>query len=136
MPLFFGYLGVLNCAMLAPIVVVLLIVDPRVFSGLTATVFGFVTVKGLCDNVLSDYLWARAVILTTPTVATVGLSLTIPLAFASDMVFKGKVVDALSGVGAGLVVAGFVFVNVGSREFEEKWCWARGPSSHRASPLR
>ena len=28
--------------------------------------------KGLFDNVLSDYLWARAVLLTSPTVASVG----------------------------------------------------------------
>ena len=42
------------------------------------------------NNVLSDYLWARAVVLTTPTVATVGLSLTIPLAFISDLFVKVK----------------------------------------------
>ena len=42
------------------------------------------------NNVLSDYLWARAVVLTTPTVATVGLSLTIPLAFVSDLFVKVK----------------------------------------------
>lgn len=28
--------------------------------------------KGVFDNVLSDYLWARAVLLTSPTVTTVG----------------------------------------------------------------
>ena len=33
--------------------------------------------KGLFDNVLSDYFWARAVVLTSATVATVGLGLTI-----------------------------------------------------------
>lgn len=53
-------------------------------AGFSATILGFIVLNGLCDNVLSDYLWARAIVLTSPTVATVGLSLTIPLAFLSD----------------------------------------------------
>ena len=38
---------------------------------------------GTFDNVLSDYFWARAVMLTSPTAATVGLTLTVPIAFAA-----------------------------------------------------
>ena len=36
--------------------------------------------QGLLDNVLSEYLWATAVLLTSPSVATVGLALTVTLA--------------------------------------------------------
>lgn len=36
--------------------------------------------QGMADNVLSDTLWAKAVMLTSPAAATVGLSLTVPLA--------------------------------------------------------
>lgn len=36
--------------------------------------------QGLLDNVLSEYLWATAVLLTSPSVATVGLALTVKLA--------------------------------------------------------
>jgi hypothetical protein len=35
---------------------------------ITAQIIMWIVVKGLFDNVLSDYLWARAVILTSPTV--------------------------------------------------------------------
>jgi hypothetical protein len=38
--------------------------------------------KGLLDNVLSDLLWARAVTLTSPAFAAVGLALTLPPAVA------------------------------------------------------
>ena len=62
---------------------------------------------------MSDYLWARAVVLTTPTVATVGLSLTIPLAFLSDAALNGISPAPMAGLGAFAVVAGFVLVNVG-----------------------
>ena len=44
---------------------------------------------GLLDYVLSDYLWARAVMLIGPTVATLGLSVQIPMAAAADL-FLGK----------------------------------------------
>lgn len=62
---------------------------------------------------VADYLWARAVVLTTPTIATVGLSLTIPLAFLSDAFFHGIFPAPLSAFGAACVVAGFVLVNAG-----------------------
>jgi solute carrier family 35 protein F5 len=80
--------------------------------GLTLTVFAFLAVKGLFDNVLSDYLWLRAVILTSATVATVGLGLTIPLAFLSDL-WQGEedVVTFGSVAGALLVLCGFFVVN-------------------------
>jgi solute carrier family 35 protein F5 len=63
----------------------------------------------------SDYLWLRAVLLTNATVATVGLGLTIPLAFVSDVVLgKPNVLTVTSLFGATAVLLGFVLVNVGT----------------------
>ena len=53
-----------------------------------------------------------AVVLTTPTVATVGLSLTVPLAFASDFVLGHGAPDFLSTLGAFGVIGGFVLCNL------------------------
>lgn len=75
---------------------------------------GLIIVKGLFDNVLSDFLWARAILLTSPTVATVGLSMTIPLAMLSDLVFKGLAPTWQVLLGSVLVTVGFVGVNVGT----------------------
>jgi solute carrier family 35 protein F5 len=85
----------------------------------TPQIFGFVCLSAVFDDVVADYLWARSVLLTSPTVATVGLSLTIPLAILTDMfssVVHGGDVEAPSAAslgGAALVIAGFVLVNVG-----------------------
>ena len=69
--------------------------------------------KGLLDNVLSDYLWARAVVLTSATVASVGVGLTIPMAFAADWVMgNADGVRAGEVWGAVLVLLSFVFVNL------------------------
>ena len=44
---------------------------PSNWAGLNSPILGWIVLKGIFDNVLSDYLWARSVVLTTPTVATV-----------------------------------------------------------------
>jgi hypothetical protein len=51
--------------------------------------------RRLCDNVLSDYLWLRAVILPNATVATVGLGIAILLAFFSEVLGIKEVVGAI-----------------------------------------
>jgi solute carrier family 35 protein F5 len=76
--------------------------------GLLAPPLLLVLSKGLIDNVLSDLLWARAVRLTSASLGTVALSLTIPLAMASDALFDGQAPTAASGVGAACIAAGFV----------------------------
>ena len=87
--------------------------DNDVHTTLTWTIFLFLILKGLLDNVLSDYLWARAVILTSATVASVGVGLTIPMAFMADWIMGND-----TGTGgilpAVFVTLGFVFVNIGS----------------------
>jgi drug/metabolite transporter (DMT)-like permease len=68
--------------------------------------------NGFADNVFSDYLWARAVVLTSPTVATIGMSITIPLAMISDFLINDKSPSGVSFFGAFLVVVGFFLVNI------------------------
>ncbi|XP_043807861.1 uncharacterized vacuolar membrane protein YML018C isoform X2 [Manihot esculenta] len=55
--------------------------------------------NGFVGSVLSDYLWALSVIWTTPLVATLGISLTIPLAMLGDMVIHGRHYSAIYVVG-------------------------------------
>lgn len=80
-------------------------------AALTGVVFGFVLLGGIFNNVISDYLWARSVVLTSPTVATVGLSITIPFAILSDYIVYGITPSGLAIGGAFLVTLGFVAVN-------------------------
>jgi solute carrier family 35 protein F5 len=120
MQLFLGFVGLWNMVFLSPIAIYQACFMSNSI-GLTWFVFGCLIVKGLLDNVLSDYLWARAVVLTSATVATVGLGLTIPLAFASDVVLgRPNVMDAASIFGALSVLSGFVLVNLGQQEEVEE----------------
>jgi solute carrier family 35 protein F5 len=76
-------------------------------------------------------LLAKAMLLSSPLVATVGLSLSIPLALASD-VLRGRA--RLSGsllLGMMLVSSGFLAVS--SAEYVEAACQRSHSSSHSSS---
>ena len=110
-----GYIGLCNLVVLSPIAVYVVWIDGS--GRMEWTVCGMLVLKGLFDNVLSDYLWLRAVMLTNATVATVGLGLTIPLAFVSDVVLQTTdVLSVAQIVGALAVLMGFVLVNVGEQQ--------------------
>eukprot|EP00466_Bigelowiella_natans_P009514 jgi/Bigna1/55457/estExt_Genewise1Plus.C_600053 len=114
LPLFFGFLGLINMIMLAPVVIALNYTGVETLYSVTAETIGLIVAKGILDNVVSDYLWALGVLLTTPTVATIGLSLTIPLAIISDL-FLNAILPTVSSIGAAiLVVAGFLAINLAS----------------------
>ncbi|KAH9784897.1 solute carrier family 35 member f5 [Citrus sinensis] len=66
---------------------------------------------GLLDNVLSDYLWAKAVLLTTATVATAGLTIQVPLAAVVDSL-TGNAPKLLDYLGAVAVIIGFGGINI------------------------
>ncbi|KAL9185536.1 hypothetical protein ACHAXT_003313 [Thalassiosira profunda] len=146
MQLLFGYIGVWNLILLLPVAIWVVVssnaaaesqeTNPSeqepsyegstevVHTTLTWSIFVFLLLKGLLDNVLSDYLWARAVILTSATVASVGVGLTIPMAFAADWIMgNGHSTQAGEVLGAISVLLGFVFVNLdggkGSSDDEE-----------------
>ena len=68
------------------------------------------------SSLLSDILWAYSMLLTTPLVVTVGLSLTIPLSLVGQIVLQSQYASPLYWVGAAIVFLSFLVVNHESRE--------------------
>lgn len=58
-------------------------------------------------------------LLTTPLVVTVGLSLTIPLSLVGQIILQGQYAGILYWIGATIVFASFLIVNQESKEDEE-----------------
>ena len=116
MLLFFGYMGVVQLLLFSCI-------------GAFFLWFKFITIdlsryqvllilaKGFFDNLLSDVLWIRAVLLIGPTIATVGLSLQWPIALIIDAVFSqptwmsNPLAMLLICLGSALIFVGFVGIN-------------------------
>ncbi|KAK4219428.1 hypothetical protein QBC37DRAFT_135656 [Rhypophila decipiens] len=116
MPLFFGLVGLFNLVLFWPGFLILH------FSGIepfqlppTGKIWTIIVVNSI-SSFFSDMFWAYAMLLTTPLVVTVGLSLTIPLSLIGEMIQYNQFSSWIYWVGAGIVFLSFVFVNHESKE--------------------
>jgi solute carrier family 35 protein F5 len=112
MPMFFGFVGIFNVFILWPMFPILDAIGIEKWWWPSQQVWLFLTLNALIGTMVSELCWALAVLLTSPLVATVGLSLSIPLALLSDTVFRKLAFSWAYFVGSALVIAGFMIVNL------------------------
>ncbi|KUI64298.1 hypothetical protein VM1G_11104 [Cytospora mali] len=120
MPLFFGLVGVLNLVFLWPGFFILHWTGIEPFEWPpTGKVWAIIFLNSI-SSFISDMSWAYAMLLTTPLVVTVGLSLTIPLSLIGEMIQYSQYSSWIYWVGAGIVLVSFLFINHESVEGDEK----------------
>lgn len=119
MPLFFSLVGLLNVLLLWPGFFILHYTNIEPFSLPPAGRVTGIIIANSLSSLVSDIAWAYAVLLTSPIVVTVGLSMTIPLSLVGQVVLNGQRASALYWVGAVVVVGSFVFVNEEEKKEEE-----------------
>lgn len=118
MPLFFGLVGTFNILLLWPLFPILHYTGIEPFElPPTGQVWAIILFNSIFSFV-SDISWAYAMLLTTPLVVTVGLSLTIPLSLIGEMIQYAQYSSFLYWIGAVIVVISFVFINQESHENE------------------
>ena len=69
-------------------------------------------------SLVSDICWAYAMLLTSPLVVTVGLSLTIPLSLVGQMILNSQTSSLTYWLGALVVLLSFIFINYQSKQQE------------------
>ncbi|KAH8891356.1 hypothetical protein GQ53DRAFT_649173 [Thozetella sp. PMI_491] len=120
MPLFFGLVGLFNLFLLWPIFPILHYTGIEPFAmPPTGKVWVIIMLNSIASFV-SDMSWAYAMLLTTPLIVTVGLSLTIPLSLIGEMIQYAQYSSWVYWVGACVVLVSFLFINHESHEEDIK----------------
>ncbi|CAO3594811.1 unnamed protein product [Absidia cylindrospora] len=115
MPTFFGFVGFFNVVLLWPFFFILHWLGLETFTlPYNSTLWLMITLNALIGTFLSDYLWLLAMLMTSPLIVTLGITLTVPLALIGDIILKHILPGVQYIVGACFVVAGFFAVNFGS----------------------
>lgn len=116
MKIFFGFVGLFNLLFLWPSLIVLDFFGWEPFSLPKDPKVVVIIFVNCLITFVSDFCWAKAMLLTSPLTVTVGLSITIPLAMFGDVIFKHKTMSALYLLGATLILGSFFIINKSSEE--------------------
>ncbi|RWS14426.1 solute carrier family 35 member F5-like protein, partial [Dinothrombium tinctorium] len=111
MPLFFGFVGLFNCTFLWPVLFMLHYSNIESFKWPNDEQWCLMLVNGLIGTVLSELLWLWGCFLTSSLLATLSISLTIPLTVLFDFFLKSIRYPVLLFLGTIPVLASFVFVS-------------------------
>lgn len=111
MPLFFGLVGISNVLLLWPGFIILHYTGIETFALPPTRKILTIVLVNSASSLVSDFCWAYAMLLTSPLIVTVGLSLTIPLSLVGQMVLDAQYASALYWAGAAIMVLSFLFIN-------------------------
>eukprot|EP00493_Phyllostaurus_siculus_P014070 UN14284 len=110
MDLFFGLMGFFCIFVCWPLILILHITGIEEFQWPHSEAMYMLIINAVI-NMISDYTWARSILLTSPLVATIGLTLTVPVAMVSDSIIGQKHFSFHYYMASGLVLIGFFIVN-------------------------
>lgn len=119
MPLFFGLVGLFNVIFLWPGFIILHFTKVETFALPPTSKVWMVILMNSASSFIADYCWAYAMLLTTPLLVTVGLSMTIPLSLIGQMVISKQYSSVLYWVGAVIVLLSFLFINHESKDEDD-----------------
>jgi solute carrier family 35 protein F5 len=111
-PMFFGFVGLFNFLLIWPGFFVLNYTKIEVFKSPSLEQVGLILVNGLIGTVFSELLWLWGCFLTSSLMATLSVSLTVPLTIVFDVLLKGVSYPPLFFAGAVPLLISFLGVTV------------------------
>lgn len=112
MAMMFGFMGLFAAFSLWPLFPILNITKIESFALPSWRALGLLLINAAFGSVLSDYLWAKSVVLTSALAATIGLALSVPFSLVFDTVVHKMKLTPVYLLGVFLVLSGFIVVNI------------------------
>lgn len=116
MKIFFGFVGLFTLLLLWPSLVILHYTGLEPFELPNEPKIIFIILLNCVITFISDFCWAKAMLLTSPLTVTVGLSITIPVAMFGDFIFRHKTMSFIYLIGATLILSSFFIISKSSEE--------------------
>ena len=116
MMLFFGFVGLFNLIFLLPLFPLFHVTGIETFELPPDRKITAIVLVNSATSLVADFCWAYSMLLTSPLVTTVGLSLSIPLSLLGEIVLNHQTSGVIYWIGACIVLLSFVFINYESTE--------------------
>ncbi|KAI1111098.1 hypothetical protein F5Y14DRAFT_426626 [Nemania sp. NC0429] len=120
MPLFFGLVGTWNLLLLWPLFPILHYTGIEPFELPPNGKIWTIILLNSLSSLASDISWAYAMLLTTPLVVTVGLSLNIPVSLIGQKIQYQQSSSFVYWIGAVIVLISFIFITRESHDKDEQ----------------
>ena len=104
---FLGLVGLFNTVLLIPLFVVFDVTGYEVFEWPNKQAILSMTLNAIMGSVISDYCWAKSVVLLGPLITTLGIACTIPVSMVVDSFYNNKHFSWMYYLGTVLIAGSF-----------------------------
>ena len=108
---FLGFVGLLNAVFLVPVFPVLHHLGYETFEWPNKTALQGMLLNAFLGAIISDFCWAKSVVLLGPLLTTLGIALTIPISMVVDGFSQKKGFSWQYFMGSGLILASFFTIS-------------------------
>ena len=100
-----------NAVLLLPLFPILNYTGIESFQWPNSEALGGLVLNAILGTVISDFCWAKSVVLLGPLLPTLGIALTIPISMLVDSFYVHKHFTGLYFVGSFFIIAGFLLLS-------------------------
>ena len=108
---FLGFVGLFNAVCLIPVFPLLNVAGIEKFEWPNTTALEGMLLNAVLGTVISDYCWAKSVVLLGPLLTTLGIALTIPISMIVDGFWKKKHFTWQYFLGSALILGSFFTIS-------------------------
>ena len=104
---FLGFVGLFNMVLLLPIFPILHYSNVETFEWPNKAAIEEMTLNAIIGTVISDFCWAKSVVLLGPLITTLGIAMTIPISILVDSFYSDRTFSWQFYIGSSLILSSF-----------------------------